>query len=326
LGAGGAAANGFSRCLRKAGGYYLVGTNSNPHDIELAETDETHLVPHSSEDGYRPEILRLVDELDIDLVHAQPDPEVYELSCMRDRVPVFLPDHLVVRRCQDKWLTYAAWKHNAKVPQPDTTLIVFPGDLEEPLRKHKRVWLRNRHGAGGAGSVVTGDFLFGVEWIRRQNGFGCFTAAEVLTETTVTWQSVWYDGELVVAQGRKRLHWANSRGSASGVSGATGVGETYQSTELDSIAYAAVQSIDRKPHGIYGVDCALDKKGVPNPTEINIGRFFTTIQFFAELGLNLPDLYCQLAFEYTPNRALLNPLKPGWRWIRSMDKEPVLVR
>ena len=28
--------------------------------------------------------------------------------------------------------------------------------------------------------------------------------------------------------------------------------------------------------------------GVPNPTEINISRFFTTVRFFTEAGINFP--------------------------------------
>ena len=33
-----------------------------------------------------------------------------------------------------------------------------------------------------------------------------------------------------------------------------------------------------------------DFDGVPNPTEINAARFFTTINFFTECGVNFPEL------------------------------------
>jgi carbamoyl-phosphate synthase large subunit len=37
-----------------------------------------------------------------------------------------------------------------------------------------------------------------------------------------------------------------------------------------------------------GVDMAYDRNNVPNPNEINISRFFTTVLFFTEAGLNMP--------------------------------------
>ena len=52
-----------------------------------------------------------------------------------------------------------------------------------------------------------------------------------------------------------------------------------------------------KPHGIFGVDMAYDRNGVPNPTEINISRFFTTVRFFTEAGLNLPRIFRDIGLE-----------------------------
>ena len=92
--------------------------------------------------------------------------------------------------------------------------------------------------------------------------------------------SLWKDGELVVAQGRKRLYWELAKISPSGVTGATGTGLTYSDTELDDIARRAVLAVDNKPDGLFGVDMAYDRNGIPNPTEINISRFFTTHKFF----------------------------------------------
>lgn len=73
---------------------------------------------------------------------------------------------------------------------------------------------------------------------------------------------------------------------------------------------------------------AFDDKGIPNPTEINIGRFFTTHLFFSRAGLNLPDIYCDLCLSGTTPRLerRLNPLPDGLLWIRGMDTEPALVR
>jgi carbamoyl-phosphate synthase large subunit len=130
-----------------------------------------------------------------------------------------------------------------------------------------------------------------------------------------------------VAQGRKRLYWEFANRSVSGVTGITGTGVTLSDKKLDDLAVKAIKAIDDCPHGIYGVDMTYDKRGVPNPTEINIGRFFTTHQFFTEVGLNMPYIYLKAAFnERLPRiKKRINPLKNGLAWVRGMDTEPVLT-
>lgn len=72
-----------------------------------------------------------------------------------------------------------------------------------------------------------------------------------------------------------------------------------------------------------------DKDGIPNPTEINIGRFFTTIDFFTRLGLNMPYIFTMIGLGRSDKielpRKKINPLTPNKCWLRSMDIEPVLV-
>ena len=70
-----------------------------------------------------------------------------------------------------------------------------------------------------------------------------------------------------------------------------------------------------------------DKKGVPNPTEINISRFFTTVYFFTKAGLNLPEIFKNIALygEFPHLKKKINPLPNGLIWIRGMDREPVLT-
>jgi carbamoyl-phosphate synthase large subunit len=139
--------------------------------------------------------------------------------------------------------------------------------------------------------------------------------------------SLWDKGELIVAQGRKRLNWAFNDRTLSGVTGITGTGVTVSDPLVDKIAQKAILSVDSKPHGVWSVDMTYDSKGMPNPTEINIGRFFTTSLFFTKLGLNMPYVYLKLAFgeELPEIKKKINPLPPDYAWIRGMDTEPVLT-
>jgi carbamoyl-phosphate synthase large subunit len=195
------------------------------------------------------------------------------------------------------------------------------------------VWIRAVTGAAGKQSLPATNLAIAREWINFWDGWGSFVAAEYLAgvagprRTSVTWMSLWKAGELIVAQGRERLSWAYADRAPSGITGLTGVGRTIARRDVDEIASRAILAIDQRPDGIFSVDLTEDKDGVPCPTEINIGRFFTTHQFFTDAGLNMPDIYVKLAFgEMTDMpRNLINPLPEGLCWIRSIDCEPVLA-
>src|SRR5665811_74261 len=189
------------------------------------------------------------------------------------------------------------------------------------------IWIRAVEGGGGRGALPTNDFDFARAWIDRFNGWGTFAAAELLTKDTVTWLSIWYHGDLVVAQGRRRRSWNFGNRTLSGVTGITGVGETCSDPQVDRVAQDAILSIDPRPHGIFGVDMTYDAGGHPNPTEINIGRFFTTHYFFTKAGLNMPKIYCDIALngKFPSLQKRINPLPDGLIWIRGMDVQPVLT-
>jgi carbamoyl-phosphate synthase large subunit len=132
---------------------------------------------------------------------------------------------------------------------------------------------------------------------------------------------------LIVAQGRRRIYWEFANRTLSGVTGITGAAVTVSDPDVDEIAQKSIHAIDPKPHGIFGVDLTYDHVGVPNPTEINIGRFFTTVLFFTRAKLNMPYILVRLAFDETlPSiTRRINPLPPGLVWVRGMDTEPMLT-
>ena len=332
LGAGGAAANGYCRALRLASpGYHIVGANIDPDGLLLAECDETHLLPPPGETGDA--LWQLCQRTRPDFVHAQPDEEVLRLSRFRNIIrPArhFLPSHDAIVTCQDKWLSHLAWK-KANVPQPDTVLVRGRESLFNTIEAtgHER-WLRLRSGAGGAGAIKTDSYELARLWVHRHDGWGKFTSAAVLPGRSVTWTSVWWQGELVASQQRLRRGWANGRNAPTGVSGSTGVGETCSDPRVEEVAPAACLAIDEKPHGLWSVDMTYDAFGVPNPTEINPGRFFTTVpEFFARAGFNVAHIYTKLGYGWIdkPIRegSLTNPLPDGVRFLRLMDKAPVLA-
>jgi predicted ATP-grasp superfamily ATP-dependent carboligase len=286
LGAGGAAANGYVRALAIPGDYELVGANTSSTDLLLSECQTNHLIAHSADARqWAEDIYRLVDRLkpvtkhDRKLfIHAQNDGEVEALG--RIRLPLqangahtFLPASRVISTCRDKWLSYLAFTR-AGIRVPITTCPSSAGDGF--MESFGEAWLRPRVGAGGQRALKTRSVALAKAWLDEHAGWGDFTVARCLSAATVTVQALYCHGRLVCSQQRSRESWANAAGSPTGVSGSTGVGVTTSDQDADDVAARAVAAIDSKPHGLYGIDMARDHDGWPCPTEINIGRFFTT--------------------------------------------------
>jgi carbamoyl-phosphate synthase large subunit len=332
-GVGGAPGNNVVKSLRASpSGDYLIGQSSSPADLFLTEVDETHLVPEASSPAYNQVLLALLERTGPSLLLVQHDFEVRAVSRLRDEiiaqgVAVPLPAQRTVEVCVDKYQSYEIWAE-AGLPVPETALLKSRADLDEAItRLGPEVWLRAIEGGGGSGAIATDSADFGSAWIDRFDGWGAFTAASMLGRDSITWQSIWWEGELIVAQTRRRYEWAFSSRAPAGVTGVTRVAATVADPEIDELARASILAIDPTPHGVFGVDMTYSRDGSPNLTEINIGRFFTTIYFFTSAGLNMPLILRNLAIDRTPPRLekCVNPLPSGLVWIRGMDVAPTLT-
>jgi carbamoyl-phosphate synthase large subunit len=336
-GAGGAPSEGVIRSLLKSKKHEeIIGMGAEPTDLVLSAAARKYYVPYANTPQYKPALLKILQKEKPQLIHFQNDLEVFHASLLRDDihalgVKTFMPEHEVIDTCVHKWKSYLKFKE-AGIKVPTNLLIHNEKDLKEAFKtlgdEKGTIWLRAASiGGGGKGSIPTNDYEMAKAWINRVNGWGDFVAAQMLTPDTVTWLSIWYEGELVVAQGRKRTGWVHGNRSASGVTGVTKVGTTYADALVDDIAIQTIKAVSKKPHGIFGVDMAYDKQGIPNPTEINISRFFTTVLFFTEAGLNLPEIFKDLALyqEFPKLSKKINPLPDGLLWLRGMDTAPRLM-
>jgi hypothetical protein len=330
-GAGGAPATNFVRSLRLATNeeFHLIGVDADKYYLQRAETDEQYLIPPCSDPQYIPLLNRIIKDTGAELIFAQPDVEIDYISMHRDEIGcrVFLPAQETVTICQNKYLSFEKWKE-AGLVVPDTMMIANEDDLKKAFdRFGPKIWIRAVQGAFGKGSLPTDNYDQAKAWLDFQRGWGTFSAAVCLQQESITWQSIWNNGELVVAQGRKRLYWEFANRAPSGITGLTGTGVTISDPVLDDLAVRTIHAIDKKPHGIFSVDMTYDVRGLPNPTEINIGRFFTTHLFFSQAGLNMPYIFVKLAYgeELPPIPKKINPLPEGLAWVRGMDIEPVLT-
>ena len=330
-GSGGSPSTNFVRSLRKSPEkFYIVGIDAAKFSLVRSETDEKHLGLPADHEDYIDVLNDIILETGVEFVHAQPDQEVSVLSKNQSKIKanLFLPKNETVEILQDKWRSYSLWK-KANIRVPETFIIKNENDLKNAFEVlDGNVWLREIYGAFGKGSISKPTYELAKNWIDFKNGWGKFTASKKLTSSTVTWLSIWKNGELIVAQTRERLYWELGNRSPSGVTGITGAGITKSDKQVTKTAMDSIFSIDSIPTGIFGVDMTYDEKGIPNPTEINIGRFFTTHLFFTEAGLNLPYIYTKIAYgeEIPKIEKKIDPLPENLCWIRGVDFNPILTK
>ena len=336
-GAGGAPSEGVVKSiLRGHKQETVIGIGSEPTDLVLSAASKKFYVPYADTPQYKPRLLQILNAEKPDLVHFQNDLEIFQASLIRDEITapgpkIFMPEHAVIDTCVHKYKSYLAFK-SAGITVPENMMINNEEDLRAAFAKladeEGKIWLRaSSIGGGGKGAIPTTSYSMAKAWIEHYEGWGDFIAAKMLTPQTVTWLSIWREGELIVAQSRERRGWTHGNRSISGITGVTKVGVTCDNEQTTRVAIEAIKAVTEKPHGIFGVDMAYDRSGLPNPTEINISRFFTTVLFFTEAGLNLPEIFKDIALydELPKLKKTINPLPNGLLWLRGMDVAPRLI-
>ena len=333
--AGGPSTLSFTRSLRDAdperNKYYIVGTDCDKYNIHRADVDRTYLCPRATEPEYIHFIKYLIKKEKIDFLHSQPEIEAYMIGKHRQEIQttgcrLFMPKQSTIELLRDKGKAYKVW-NEAGITVPETIEINHVGDLRNAYEKFgEDIWIREIIGAAGKGSLSRPTYNMAKAHIDMRNMWGHTIAAKHLSSDTTTWQSIWYDGRLVVAQGRKRLYWAFGNRAQSGVTGLTGTGAIINDPELDKLSVKCIKAADERPNGIFSVDFTYDEDGIPNPTEINIAKFFTTHHFITKTGCNMPEILVRLAFEeYDGPYNVLNPCTKDMYWIRGIDVVPVLI-
>jgi len=335
LGAGGPAGVNFCKSLRiSPNEYRLIGTDCNEHHLFLMETNIQYLIPRADSTEYLPNLQNLIEIEDIEFVHAQPDIEVKYLGKYRNHIKAktFLPKQETIEICQNKYESWNKWIDN-KITVPNTVFLNDNYDIERSIGiLGSPVWVRSVSGAGGKGSTLAKSAKTIRLWIKYWESREVeweFIVQEYLPGRNIGWHSLWKDGKLITSMARERLEYIYPYLSPSGITGTPVVQKTIHDNKVNRIAKKAVLAIDSNYNGIACVDLKENKDGVPCPTEINSGRFFTTSFFFSLAGLNIPWIYTELGLEHNiGNKYLIefNPLPEDFYWIRHMDVPGRLIR
>lgn len=338
-GAGGSAAYNFCDALRLSNkDLYVVGTDIKPYHLELLPADKKYLVPGVNDPEYLTAINKIIEKEQIEFLHPQPDVEVAFWAKNRDKVnaKIFLPANDEVELCHDKMEFNKVLKaKNVAVPEAFhvASKESLESGLSDLLSRFPKVWIRAIRGAGSRASLPVDSVYQADAWINYWQHFKGldypdFMVSEFLPGHEYAWQSLWWEGELVTAQARERIEYIFGNLTPSGQTSSPSVAKTVNRSDIDEVGQAAVRAASGRPHGVYCVDMKEGADGVPKVTEINIGRFFTTSNFFAHAGLNMPAMYLELGLtgQLQDKPRQLNPLSDDLYWVRMIDMGFKLVK
>lgn len=316
LGAAGPAGYNFCRAAWQFG-HRVVACDVDPVALGGAVGTDRVLI-----DRDRPAsvVNELVDRFGVELIHAQPDPEVRWLAANQHllNAPVFLPNRAALFICADKFRT-------AQVAGPDapaTLPISEDTELERAISDlGGDCWVRLRHGAGSAGALPVRDAETIRVWLRHHEQFGNrwddWAIARRLPGRDLSWTGVYREGELFAWGQKERLRHYGAGRSPARVASTASLQVTTDREDVHDVATRVVRKIQGVANGVFMVDMREDEEGVPKVTEINCGRFGTTSLHWHAAGNNLVDRYIMAAKD--ERRPGPRGTPAGHAWHREMD-------
>lgn len=332
LGAGGNAGINFTKCVQKAGHtvfgldankYYLASSNCNVKITDVIHTDTS--------------LLDLVSHYRIDMIHAQPDILVKWLLERSESFEGYLFGHDSVTwsRFSNKLFCQEIWSKTITPFEAHSFLECCLKPILFEKMRHAgagKVWIRAVSGAGSKAALPITSFSQAENWVSyweeaRGMNKTDFMLSEFLPGKEYAVQTFWHKGDLIHSQARERLIYFFGALMPSGQTSTPAVAKTIDEKRVYTTAVDAILAVDPQPHGIYCLDMKENSRGELVPTEVNYGRFFTTSDFFASMGVNTPAEYVRSFTEkhYKPDFRI-NYLNPNYYWIRGLDKEPKLIK
>lgn len=343
-GAGGIAGVNFVRALRASEmGYRIVGTDHNRYYIHLSDLDSRYLTPRHDDLSFIPTICMIIKSENIDFLHPQPSSEAYVISKGRDQVPtrIFLPEHSVIEIAQDKLLTQRMLETRG-IPVARTKKLDSISDIDEAFNElGPPLWVRARHGAGGRLSLLCNNKDEAIAWVslwtKKGTNIDEFIIQEYLPGRNIAWDSIWKDGRLITSYCRERLDYPLKHISPSGITGTPSVARTISDKDVNLVAKRAVKALSDKADGAYSIDVKEDSSGRPCITEVDAGKFHSTMPLwgyiaYKHLGLpwysNLADLYVRIGLgDDIPSDVPSEDLIPaGYYMIRNIDSGVIIWR
>lgn len=331
---GGPGSVNMCRSLGQLDDVHLVGCDANPYYLKLSETAEKWLCPRRHpEETWVQWMSDLVQRRQLDVVIPNTSPDGLLFVRFADKIPLrfTLPSVEAYEYGENKWMSFQRFRE-VGLPVPRTWLLNKREDVADAfdILSPAPVWIR---GAGipgrgiGVASLPARTVQQAIAWVEYWKGWGLMTASEFLPGRNLTWLGVFSKGKLIASQGRERDEYVIPHVSPSGITGAPAISHTVNRDDINQMGPRAVLATDPEYTGPAFVDFKEDGQGLPNVTEINVGRLGTTHHFYTAAGANFPELLLRMTLGQTLPAWVqpYNVLPEDLYWIRTLDAGPVLA-
>ncbi len=343
-GVGGGGANNLIRALRPYDPYpTIIGVNSDALALARSRADGDYLIPHSGDEDAYVDALNCVSELNaVDLVIPTNDTEVRVVSERRSdlRSQVLLPSTEAVRVCTDKWEFYVRCREGG-VSMARSALVQDLAEIPRLFAELKGeepgvLWCRMRRGNGAQGALPVSEPEQARSWIQywismRGAKVDDFSLSEYLPGRDFAFQSLWRDGDLVIAKTCERLSYLFSRQTPSGSVSTPNRGRLVNIADVNEVALRAIRHVDASPTGVFSVDLKEAADGRICVTEINAGRFFRISPSMNLVGRhNMATMFLAQAlegrrFDLPENEIFGDIGEEPMLYLCDVDEEPSLV-
>lgn len=318
-GAGGVASMNFIKALRQSteAKYYIVGMDTHEQHLQCSkDCDAGILSPRLNDALWLEQVLEIVCANEIEFIHFQSDAEVYKAAQYGVlKHLTFMPNLDTIVTCANKLRTAQRLRNEAAYLTESSFNAISTA----------RKWIRATRGAGSRAALPVSKWYIAAAWrdywLERDPEIE-FMVAPLLPGRDIALQVLFQDGEVVCTFARERLEYVFGRQMPSGQSSSPSIAISLRDLEAFEIGIDAVRSVDRCPHGVFGIDMKQNESGRLIVTEINAGRFYTTSDFSAAAGCNIPDAYVRRFFD--PAAKVPTLYAAGLTWVRGIDREPRL--
>ena len=259
-GAGGGGSNNLINSIRASGmDVKIFGTNCESRLLAKSTADQNFLLPVATEEEYTTSLAERIELNKIDLVIPNNDREVKRISIDRKLIPcrVFLPDNETVEICQDKYQMYLKLSQSG-IPVARSVDLKGYNDIERAFEELSstgdRFWVRLKSGSGSKGATWVKTASQAHAWISMwENLRGIrvnkFMICEFLPGRDYAFQSVWQNGQLVVAKMCERLSYFMGDMRLSGMSSTPETARTVRDEGTLEIIMSAIKAVSKKAHG-----------------------------------------------------------------------------
>jgi carbamoylphosphate synthase large subunit len=260
----------------------IVGANHDRFTIKASLADLNYVVPVPTSAEFVDAVLDIAARDRINLVIGTDENVVKALSDSRDRFPfdLLLPSRETIDLCQDKHALNVFFRERG-IPVPRFYEVGSLDDLEGIFARFEGegvLWCRVRRGSLSLGATAVTNVDQARSWITQWRDLrgiqvSDFTLGEYLPGRHYHVTSVWYRGQVLLAQVTEALSYFAAGNNPSGTFSLTNLARTVVAPEMLRVSLDAIRTLEDSASGAFIVEFKERTDGNPAIMEINAGRF-----------------------------------------------------